>query len=165
VGSEVRDPRFFFVLGDSLSRPTVEVAAVAGESSRRCLALERPRSVYGTCCPGATPRPGTEVLCKALPACTSDAAGSYCGSLLLGSCSSLRDCSTATMVPRTLLLLCFCLLVFPSPGTGIFLLCYLFNSVVYRYRDQLVSCATYAFDCVRCYYAVCDKRGNFVGKN
>lgn len=111
---EVRDPIFFAVLGDSLPRTT----AAAGESSRRCPALEQPRFVYGTCRPGATPRPGSQVCSKALLARPSDAAGACRGNLLTDWFLLLTDgLWTATMVPRTVLLLCCCcLLMFPSPG-------------------------------------------------
>lgn len=113
---EVRDP----FLGDSLSRATAEAAAAAGESNRRCPALERRQSVYGSCRPGSTLRLGIEVCSQALLACPSEAAGAFCGSLLFGSLSLLRDCGTERMAPTKLLLLCCCLLAFPPPGTGIF---------------------------------------------
>jgi len=112
---EVRDPRFFPILCDSLSRATAEAEVAAGESSRRCPALEGP---------ALAPHPGPEPKCAARRCLTAPltlldpAVAVRC--LVLAPRSSLRDCGTAMMVPRMLLLLCFCLLAFPPPGTDIF---------------------------------------------
>jgi len=122
---EARDPRFLWILFSfSIAADSPPCDSTSGGGVGRAPAvpgLGGPLSVYGTCRPGATPRPGTEVLSKALLACPSDSAGANCGSLLFDSCSSLIDFRTAMMVPQTVLLLCCCLLAFPPPGTDIFL--------------------------------------------
>lgn len=120
VAVEARDPRFLWILFSfSIAADSLPCDSTSGGVGRAAAVpgLGGPLSVYGTCRPGATPRPGTEVLSKALLACPSDSAGAHCGSLLFDSCSPLIDFWTAMMVPRTVLLLCCCLLAFPPPGT------------------------------------------------
>jgi hypothetical protein len=150
---EARDSRFLWILfyfsiaADSLSRATAQ-AAVWGEHPP-LPGLGGPRSVYGTCRPGATPRPGTEVLSKALLACHSHAAGAYCGSPLFGSRSSLTGYGAAIMVPQMVLLLCCCLLAFPPHGTDIFPLL----MIHIQFRDLALSCSI-GDNCNRCRYHV-----------